>query len=305
MNEKKIIEVLGRLKGEADAPTHRAALRRALLSEQKNMPRFAALNYLITFKTMKRYYIPLAALALVVAGAAAFNPGDPAVAQAQEQAQRAFTRAIAISPEMRAELEGKMKADMLATLKEAMAAPDLKIMTKEEYQAQSPFSFSTGPAPMLDPTEIHTYKTVSVTKGELAEDAEGANFTVINGSAMAGEAGTFNVATAPGDMPTEDVAFTVSADAMMQGSKGITAATGVMSAGMASGSGFSEPVKYLSYTDPRGNKTVLGLDKDDTPVFKLATLNAEDVMHFEDGGIGIKGQAVQMMRLEEGVQVGN
>ena len=289
MQEKNIINTFKRVRGEADAPLHRAHLRRAVLSTPASS--FTTLHNFLNIISMNKYYLSMGSIAAVVAVAVvvSLSPIDPNVASAQEQVNRAFTRAIAIPAEMRAELETKMKADMLKTLEEAKAAPDLKIMTKEEFEKDSQFKFSTGPSPVGG-----TISTVALKHVDGAPTEAGGNvmFTASATAIPAGELhavgavekGTFSAGTL---VINSDEAVRIATGTVMSGVAGIAASPAT----------FSAPVKYLSYTDPEGNKTVLGLDKDDTPVFKMATFSADTVLH---EGVGLKAVQMQMVNINTG-----
>jgi hypothetical protein len=287
MKEKEIIKILQSVRGEVDAPAHRAHLRRAVLSQkEKGEGVFAALRPYTHIISMNRYYFSIGTVAAVAAIAVvvAMSPISSGVASAEEQVNRAFTRAVQISPEMRAQLEGNMKADMLETLKEAKAAPDLKIMTREEYEKDGQLTFSS---------------------------ANGNQSITVQGMAGAGMpmAGTLEA-----EEGAEDMMFTASATAIPAGKIGgatfssgtmvinsdIKLATGTFSGTTAANSSWSAPVKYLSYTDPEGRKTVLGLDENDTPVFKLSTLNMGDAKEMGKDMIEMKAHAVQVIKVNTG-----
>lgn len=293
MHEKDLINILGVARGEVDAPHHRTLLRRALLQQEQR----SALHSFVTLISMNKYYVSLGSVAAVVAIAlvVAISPLNPQVVSAQEQVNRAYARAVAISPEMRAQLEGKMKADMMKTLEEAKAAPDLKIMTREEYEKDAQFTIGKGPhlttGGAIGVDTAHAVSIKKIDGGELPP--EGATFTVVN-TDEGGEAG-FAAAGAQ-----EDVVFTATAAANLE--PGV-AAGGTFSAGTFMAAGpvqgeILEPVKYLSYTNPEGGKVVLGLDKNDTPVFKMETLNAGDIKQFENGVVGVEGKQIKMIRVE-------
>jgi len=83
---------------------------------------------------MQKTLIPLstfAVVALVLVGTLGLTHKS---AEAQELVQRSMARAVRLTPEMRTQIEAKLKADMMQTLKDAYAAPDLRILTKEEYE---------------------------------------------------------------------------------------------------------------------------------------------------------------------------
>lgn len=70
------------------------------------------------------------------------NPFATKKAQAQAAVKNAMFKAKLLSPEQRAEIEGKMKADIKASLEEAYAAKDLTISDKSEMQKDGIFTFS-------------------------------------------------------------------------------------------------------------------------------------------------------------------
>lgn len=302
MKEYDIEQVLRRGAGEADAPSHRTALRRALLSAHPGAGYRSPLRTLVTFIVMKKHYIPAGALtALLIVGIFAFSISSSSVAQAQELVNRSMARAVEISPEVRAQLEAQMKADMLKTLAEAKAAPDLRILTKEQFEKESQFSFSTGPAPMLGASSAPTtFKSVSMTHVGVAPAGEqGATFSVNTQAVPVGAiAGSITVSMV--STSTQASGFTVAPlnSKDMQDVK-FTAGT-VVNAGMAS---FSEPVTYLMYTDPQGRKTALGLDKNDTPVFKISTLNENDVHMMKDGSISIDSNTLTVLPTASATEV--
>lgn len=300
MHEKEIVDILKSARGETDAPLHRAQLRRAVLSSGGSAP----LHDFLIMISMHKYYVSLGSVAAVVALAlvVAMSPLSPKVVSAQEQVNRAFARAVAISPEMRAQLEEKMKADMLKTLEEAKAAPDLKVMTKEEYEKDGQFTIGGGPT--FAPTGavgvgVGSVKAISIRNAEMSGAPEGgATLTMVNtggeqGFSEAGEASSDVVFTATAAAPAGD-------NVKMAGSF----STGAFVAGTAGEGSMLTPVKYLSYTDPQGRKTVLGLDENDTPVFKFVTLNSGDMKRLEDGSIRIEGKQIKMIQAQKTEVVG-
>ncbi len=271
MNEQEIIDALRKGK-EAEAPLWHGRTRRSLLLQHSRIGRFALLRTFITHLVMNKYSIPgtvlgVLALSLVLN----FATMHTEKAQAEELAQRAFTRAIQISPEMRAKLEASMKADMLDTLKEARAAKDLRILTAEEYAKESNFTISTS----------------SVALGIQGETGAAPKGTVTNVKFTAARA------VALDDEEAGNITFNTSIAA--PGPAGIT------SAGMVTASAtMLTPVKYLSYTNPEGGKVVLGLDKDDTPVFKIATLVGKDMVEITSGSVsGTPGVMTKFIRAEK------
>ncbi len=299
MHEQDIIDVLKSARGEVDSPAHRTHLRRALLMRQQQ---FAPLSHFLTIISMNRYYVSVGSVAAVVAIAmlVAVSPFSSHVASAQEQVQRAYARAIELTPAMRAELESTMKADMLKTLAEAKAAPDLKIMTKEEYEKSGQFTFSTqGGAQNITVQGMTKATAVGATNMQF-ENAQ---------PVPVGEGGgtvTFTTATAslePSSIPAGEIHTAIAQGTVVVSGTVGPMATGTFAGTTSANASWSAPVKYLSYTDPEGRKTVLGLDENDTPVFKISTLNEGDVKDMGNGAVGIEGKQIQMLNIEQGTQV--
>lgn len=283
MNEHDILKAL-KSKQRADAPLFEARLRRALLGKHSGKNGFAMLPTFLTRFAMKKYSIPSAVLGVfAIALVLNFAGVTPQTASAQEVAQRAFTRAKQISPEMRAKLEAYMKSDMLETLKEARAAKDLRILTPEEYAKEAQFTISTSS------NAVAFSKALSVGEPTNVKMVRSFNHELPEGGTIGGETGSFTVSAAHvKDMPVKGN-VTFSAMGTIQDSAGLAGDPASM----------PMPVKYLSYTNPQGGKVVLGLDANDTPVFKMETLTAGDVVKLEDGSIGVQGKAVKMINIEE------
>lgn len=276
MNEKEIIDALKK-GAEADAPLHSTHVRRALLSAHTQKG-FAPLRRLITHIVMNRYSVPTTAFG-IVALALVFNfvAFDASTVSAQEVANRAFARAIKISPEMRAQLEEKMKADMLETLKEARAAADLRILTREEFEKESPFTISTTTVSLSAAGNLPAagIKTISIRAASVKPIA-GEPVTITHGTLAAGE-----------PLKVSSAGFAVSAGTTMEPGTPMPTPP--------------QPVKYLSYTDSNGNKTVLGLDEHDTPVFKFAELKNMQIVPIEgDHLIEVPAEKALFFRTEAG-----
>lgn len=75
-------------------------------------------------------------LAVVAVAFNFFNLNATPQAQAQDALKKTMKFAEKLTPEQRAEIEEKIQADLKATLEEAYNAPDLKILTPEEFQAE-------------------------------------------------------------------------------------------------------------------------------------------------------------------------
>jgi len=177
MNDEHIERILSSL-AEIEAPKHRTALRTALLREHVRTRRhISPLQLFYEISTMQKTLIPLstfAVVALVLVGTLGLTHKS---AEAQELVQRSMARAVRLTPEMRTQIEAKLKADMMQTLKDAYAAPDLRILTKEEYEKESQFTVATSVPRMGNDYRAKTFEATS--------DAE---YSV-------GEAGSFTVST--------------------------------------------------------------------------------------------------------------
>jgi hypothetical protein len=75
-------------------------------------------------------------LAVVAVAFNFFNLNATPQAQAQDALKKTMKFAERLTPEQRAEVEEKIQADLKTTLEEAYNAPDLKILTPEEFQAE-------------------------------------------------------------------------------------------------------------------------------------------------------------------------
>lgn len=87
-------------------------------------------------------------LAVVAVAFNFFNLNATPQAQAQDAIKRSMKFADKLTPERRAEIEEKIQADLKATLEEAYNAPDLKILTPEEFNAE--FNSDAALNPKLD-----------------------------------------------------------------------------------------------------------------------------------------------------------
>lgn len=279
MNDEQLKKILFRM-GETKVklPEHRTALRAALLRQhaQARQPYFV-FSTVTKFVTMKAAWIPVstfAVLALVFVGTVGISHKS---AEAQELVQRSMARAVKLAPEMRAQIEAQLKADMMQTLKDAYAAPDLRILTKEEYEKEAQFTIATGTVAF----------GVSKKGAPGVEDSD----VMISGNHELGEAPiAIAYRVAAHAAAGEDVMFERHVD---------TAAGAQFSAGTVVGSmASSVPVKYLRYTDPDGRKVTLGLDDTDTPVFRIEELISSDVVPGPDGTIGIQGRVMKMINVQ-------
>src|SRR6185369_12517058 len=139
MNDEHIEKLLASL-DDVHAPKHRTALRAALMREHARIRRpYFTFSALTRYITMQKALIPVstfAVLTLIVVGTLGFTHKS---AEAQELVQRSMAAAARLAPEMRAEIEANIKADMMKTLEEAYKAPDLRILTAAEYEKESQF----------------------------------------------------------------------------------------------------------------------------------------------------------------------
>lgn len=234
---------------EPGLPAHSRVLRRALLARHGEKAVRPRLSFFL-LQPMKRF-VPFAALSIAVLIVAVTSVipqtslTPTPVANAQELLNRAVTKASVMPTDMRAEIEKRMKSDMAETLKEAKAAPDLRILTPDEFEQ-----------------EMHTQM-----------QADQANSMPIEGSAqgfgiaVSGESGVLSTS------PTEVHLIKMDEDQIPQ-----VSSTATFEAAVA-GTKFTiapveikEPVKYLAYTNPAGQSVILGLDEDDVPVMKIMRL---------------------------------
>jgi hypothetical protein len=249
---------------------------------------------------MRTALIPVssfAVLALVVVGTLGVTHKS---AEAQELAERAMARAVQIPVEMREKIEAQLKADMMETLKEAYAAPDLRILTREEYEKEAQFTMATGTPATAAFAAVRNIHTVN---SDVAVSGEAGSFKVSHTAPLewegAVEAGAEPMV--PGKGPVT-VAFRAARAMPIASDTDVTftrAATDTeFTAGtMVAGFDIKQPVKYLRYTDPDGRKVTLGLDESDTPVFRIEELIATDIQHMPDGSIGIQGKVLHQIEV--------
>jgi hypothetical protein len=95
---------------------------------------------------------PVAAIIVVAVVFGLLNQSTPA--NAQDTVNKAMMRAEKLTPEQRANIESKIKADLNQSLEEAKAAPDLQIVSGEE----STFGFGRISAPFGKLKNAFTFK---------------------------------------------------------------------------------------------------------------------------------------------------
>lgn len=306
MNDEHIEKMLASVNEDFSAPKHRTALRSALMREHARTRRPYFALRLSRYLSMKTAMIPVSAIAVLVLVAAGTFGVTQKSAEAQELAERAMARVVQIPPEMRAQIEAQMKSDMMQALEEAYRAPDLRILTREQYEKEAQFTFATG-TPRFAAGTVHAVASRAgaaplgspETISFRAVDSRDVHYETasagVSEPAVAGSVGSFTVSKIGGaDMPTtdSDIVFTKSAEITVGGDPAFTAGTMV-----AAGRGFSQPVKYLRYTAPEGQKVTLGLDESDTPVFRIEELTAQDVTPGPDGDISIQGKVLHMINV--------
>lgn len=266
MTEEQLQHILARRGATAvDSSAHKRMLRAALLSVHAQKHGLSPYQ-LVDISRMSRILIPTGALAVLAALVlTSFSMTPSSVAEAQEVAERAMARAVALSPDLRAQLEAYMKADMMDALKEAYAAPDLRALSKEEYEKDAPFTVSTvgtnGNAQFIAVDVEHVGEPMPAIEG-FTSAGEQANVDVIFEKRILDESGaTWTEGERVTDMPD-----------------------------------FAPPVKYLVYTSPKGAKVVLGLDESDTPVFRIEEMHMGEMIRGPNGEIGF--EAVRSIELK-------
>lgn len=217
------------------------------------------------FKKMVTQFKPVSFIAGVVLGAfvisgaqavnnspliAKYNPFATQEAQAKAEVKTMLFKARALSPEQRAEIESHMKADMQASLEEALAAKDLTYISADDEAF--------------------------------------------------GSVGVFKIATAGVAAPE---------GATITSARTTAGPTGMMAAGTVSvqNDGSMEIVKRMKYTNKEGATVVLGINKENFPVFKMITLTAEMQQKIQaqmqengNAGFGGEGRAIQLRKFEGG-----
>lgn len=255
-------------------PVHSRALRRALLNAHERERSRSRSGFAFIFPMKQFAPVAVVGLALVVAGAS-FMPQvlfTTPVASAQELVNRAAVKVVSLPDDLRLEIEKRTNADLNATLEEAKAAPDLRILTPKEFQ-----------------DEQKTQQDMAFKK---AQDAGPKEFKLFENHPVA----VYHI-TSPDGVPAQDIGFgTASATGEVR-IMNVESGTVKMTAGAqvdfkdfkggetasldatTSGVKFTmapiqlkEPVKYLAYTDKEGRKVILGLDEDDIVVMKMITM---------------------------------
>lgn len=196
------------------------------------------------------------------------------VAHAQELVNRAAARVAFLPMETREEIEKRMKSDMDQTLAEAKAAPDLRILSREEFEK-----------------EMAEERKLMEEKGKGMPSAIGISAAPVEMGMVTMSAVTstdmkeVRLFKRLGNEAEQDVTFEVATSAAVAGFK-------------IAPINIKEPVKYLSYTSPSGSSVVLGLDEDDVPVMKMIRLKF-DVM--DQGGhvINLDGKEIRFIQMNQ------
>jgi hypothetical protein len=206
---------------ELNVPDINASKQTALLKavlirrHEKTLGLSGVLNYIKQgYKQMSllKKMSPIAAIIVVAVVFGLLNQSTPVSAQAT--VDKAMMRAGKLSPEQRANIEAKIKADLNKSLEEAKAASDLKI----ESGAPEAVGFGRITAPFGKIKDA--FKFESKAEGDL----------------KAGRA------------------FSITS---------------------SDGAPVSENIKYMTYTNPEGQKVTLGVDENDMVVFKMIQLTEE------------------------------
>lgn len=135
---------------DIETPKHKQLLRSALLNAPRKSFVSNFLNRIRQMPILQR--IASTAVAAVVLFAlfasGGTKPGENvAHANAAETLNRAFVKAVALSPEQRTAIEGKIKAGLMDSLEEAKRAKDLTYLTKEEFDREFNQMATPMPAP--------------------------------------------------------------------------------------------------------------------------------------------------------------
>jgi hypothetical protein len=270
---------------------HQQVLKTAVLKKAGA----SSLSFLEDLKHMsvvKKLGSGAAMAAVILMVAFAFSAQDANnIAQAEEAVNKAFTRAVALTPEQREEINTKLETDLLESLAEAKQAPDLKYLTPEEFEAEFGAKHSGAISVAGKPGmhggfrvfSLNPTLTQNLDKSELPKDV------IFERHVMTSEAGVVSVGgtTAAGE---GTVAFTA----------GTPAEGGMFTVGSANGEGpkftmahvdikglkVMTPAKYLKYTDSKGQVVALGIDENDVPMMKIVQFSEEQMMKMKDGAIG-------------------
>lgn len=253
MNEKHLIDSLARMGTRThQMPRHKVALRRALMGA--HALRSSSIisewrSHLGTFLTSKNVALPIGALAVFVLMFTTLSgPESASQSEARALLERSFARALALPPEAQARLVGGMDTDLATAYAEAKEASDLRIISTDEFIAQSA-TFAQS--------EIGGTLSASMPVAPSARMMKVSSEPVEEVNTMAFSASLADSA------PT--------ADTMMMTVSAPVDTTAVDEAP-------SLPVAYISYTDTEGRTVVIGIDADDMPILRIITSDrAEDI----------------------------
>ena len=222
---------------------HKHALKYALLrtyaSEQRNTWKGGEIfmKHKLVFMSITSIFVLVLLFGYAFLGNNSFTPR----AEAKEAVEKAFDRIITLSSEERQQLEQRLKADLESSLTEAKNARDLEVVPEEEIQRITPPTIEGKEVfgiGMRKKTSEGTPSLESEEKGAVTKHFEIVEEDVVQrGEAEPG----VRVAFEPGKIPVP------------------------------------HGVKVLRYTDPKGNKVILGINEQDEPVMKMIRMeNLED-----------------------------
>lgn len=255
----------------------------------------------------------LAVAAVVVLGLAGYNYQHSPRAQAEQLVNHGLFQIAQFSAVEFGSIQEKFGSDPSEALKEAKEAKDLKVITKEEFEAESSKAGSVISASLSsDPSAPSTmsfkgsdggqggaasggkFTTQAVPVGAGANAPSGAPTNVMNGSFVpapgSAEGGT---AAIPVMMINSGTAVAGTSGEAGGGASSVNVSSGTVSFNTAIPSGENNPptgpdgkplpllanfnttppTSYLRYTDSKGQIVVLSLDKDGLPMFKTIFLS--------------------------------
>lgn len=195
------------------------------------------------------------------------------VVHAQELVNRAAARVAFLPVETREEIEKRMKADMDQTLAEAKAAPDLRILSPEEFE-----------------------KEMAEERKQMEE--KGLPQAIELSTSVVG-AGLVTTSAAPTDAQEIHLyKHGENGNSLDHGFELVTDAEAV-AAFSVSPINIKEPVRYLAYTSPFRDSVVLGLDEDDVPVMKIIRLRL-DVLDQNSHTVNLDGKEIRFIQMNPG-----
>lgn len=255
-NLKRKLENLEKV--DIDAPRFKQALKHSLMKrhESKKGVFMFVENSLNMIKTIKIVALPVAAFVLVLAFVFMVpQSGITNEVHAAELVQKAHSRTLDLPDEVRRAIESRIQHNLIDVLAEAKQAPDLRLLTEEEFQA-----------------EMEQKRSITSADGV---NSPNGSFDMITVGQVAFEDGT--------TMDPEGLVHS----GFIQVSSGTLPSMEIGEVLLGLPVTLKEPIQYLLYTDVKGRSVALGVDEDDTPVMLIVNM-----LHTEGGTLKMMQEAL-------------